>query len=200
MTHWQQCTRLLGNTFTWQKAMVLWVKRLSATPVPYSKCTVTEGTLRQMISEVTTHSSHPLYPVVFSICNVDVWHRPSGISTYCISVIQSKASGWLCPFKWCPWNKHLVRGLCLMHLCCQRLDQTSTLHHPSVVTRRSWVQSLESPNKSHEGPLEKNLDLVAGPPFTLRREPEQLLIDGDSLQLFSPLDRSKSWLTATSGP
>lgn len=128
MTHWQQCTRLLGNTFTWQKAMVLWVKRLSATPVPYSKCTMTEGTLRQMISEVTTHSSHPLYPVVFSISVMWMFGTDQAVSAHTVSQSYSRKLQVDCVlssdvhetniwFVACVWCIYAVRGWTRHQLC-----------------------------------------------------------------------------------
>ncbi len=79
-----------------------------------------------------------------------------------------------------------------MHLHCQSLDQASALHHPSVATRRSRAQSLESRIDSHEGPLEEILDFSGRATVRTQEEPEQLMIAGASLQLFYPLDRSKS--------
>lgn len=123
----------------------------------------------------------------------DVSGTPAPTETCCIT----SAVQWGC---WAFDSSLLTNiwsdGVCLMHLHCQSLDQTSTLHRPSVAARRSRIQSLES----HEGPLEEILDLSGKATVHTQEEPEQLLIDVAGLQLFYPLDRSKSWLTPTSGP
>lgn len=76
-------------------------------------------------------------------------------------------------------------GLCLMHFHCQSLSQASTLLHPSEQQRGSRIQSPGPNGKKGE----KKLDLVTGPPCTLKQESAELIISRDGLQLFCTLDR-----------